>query len=108
MNWKIFRSRVMLVGIAFPLVGVIVLVLPQSYHLGVNLVVVAVSLLGGLEMAALFDARKIPTSSVLAPMLGASLPAGTYLVRVQIAGKNYRQNVTIQDGHIAYLVFRPT
>ncbi len=79
MNWKGFRSRILLVGIALPLVGVIVLLLPHAHHLGVNIVVVGVSLLGALEMAALFRTKKIPTSSVLAPLLGASLPAGVYL-----------------------------
>jgi phosphatidate cytidylyltransferase len=82
-NWKSFRSRVILVGIAFPLLGVIILLLPHVHHLGVNILVVRVSLLGGLEMAALFRARKIPTSDTLAPILGASLPAGVFL---EVAG----------------------
>ncbi len=83
MNWKSFRSRVILVGIAFPLLGVIILLLPHVHHLVVNILVVGVSLLGGLEMAALFRARKIPTSDTLAPILGASLPAGVFL---EVAG----------------------
>jgi phosphatidate cytidylyltransferase len=82
-NWKSFRSRVILVGIAFPLLGVIILLLPHVHHLGVNILVVGVCLLGGLEMAALFRARKIPTSDTLAPILGASLPAGVFL---EVAG----------------------
>jgi phosphatidate cytidylyltransferase len=82
-NWKSFRSRVLLVGIAFPLLGVIVLVVPHAHHLAVNIVVAGVSLLGGLEMAALFHARKIPTSNVLAPILGATMPAGVFL---EVAG----------------------
>jgi phosphatidate cytidylyltransferase len=82
-NWKSFRSRLMLVGIAFPVLGVLVLLLPHVHHLGVNLAVGGVSLLGGLEMAALFRARKIPTSNVLAPVLGASIPAGVFL---EVAG----------------------
>jgi phosphatidate cytidylyltransferase len=82
-NWQAFRSRILLVGIAFPLLAVVVLLLPQLHHLGVNIVVVAVSLLGALEMAALFRAKKIPTSHALAPILGASLPAGAYL---EVAG----------------------
>lgn len=73
----------LLVGIAFPLLGVIILVIPHVHHLAVNLVAVGVSLLGGMEMAALFRARKIPTSSVLAPILGASVPAGVFL---EVAG----------------------
>jgi phosphatidate cytidylyltransferase len=82
-NWKSFRSRVLLVGIAFPLLVVIIFVVPHVYHLAVNLVAVGVSLLGGMEMAALFRARKIPTSGVLAPILGASVPAGVFL---EVAG----------------------
>lgn len=83
MNWKSFRSRLLLVGIALPLLGVIILLLPHVHHMAVNIVVVGVSLLGGLEMATLFRARKISTSSALAPILGASLPAGVYL---EVAG----------------------
>ncbi len=79
MNWKIFRSRVLLVGIAFPLLGVIILVIPHVHHLAVNLAAVGVCLLGGMEMAALFRARNITTSSLLAPILGASVPAGVFL-----------------------------
>jgi phosphatidate cytidylyltransferase len=82
-NWKSFRSRVLLVGIAFPLLVVIIFVVPHVHHLAVNLVAVGVSLLGGMEMAALFRARKIPTSGVLAPILGASVPAGVFL---EVAG----------------------
>jgi len=82
-NWEIFRSRLLLVGIAFPLLGAIIFVIPHVHHLALNLVAAGVSLLGGMEMAALFRLRKIPTSSVLAPMLGASLPAGVFL---EVAG----------------------
>lgn len=73
----------LLVGIAFPVLGAVILLLPHVHHLAVNIVVVGVSLLGGLEMAALFHARKVPTSNTLAPILGASLPAGVYL---EVAG----------------------
>jgi phosphatidate cytidylyltransferase len=82
-NWKSFRSRLLLVGIAFPLLAVIILVVPHVHHLAVNLLAVGVSLLGGMEMAALFRARRIPTSSMLAPILGASVPAGVFL---EVAG----------------------
>ncbi|MFI5368404.1 MAG: phosphatidate cytidylyltransferase [Spirochaetia bacterium] len=83
MNWKSFRSRLLLVGIAFPLLAVIILVVPHVHHMAVNLLAVGVSLLGGMEMAALFRARRIPTSSMLAPLLGASVPAGVFL---EVAG----------------------
>lgn len=79
MNWKGFLSRILLVGVAFPLLGALVLVLPQLHHLGFNIVVVAASVLGAFETAALFRARGIKASTVLAPLLAASIPAGAYL-----------------------------
>jgi phosphatidate cytidylyltransferase len=78
-NWKGFLSRMLLIGVAFPVLGVLILVLPQLRHLGFNIVVIAASVLGSLEMCALFRARKIPTSTIIAPILAATLPAGTYL-----------------------------
>jgi phosphatidate cytidylyltransferase len=78
-NWKGFLSRMLLIGVAFPVLGVLILVLPQLHHLGFNIVVVAASVLGCMEMSALFRARRIPTSTLIAPILAATLPAGTYL-----------------------------
>jgi phosphatidate cytidylyltransferase len=78
-NWKGFLSRMLLIGVAFPVLGVLILVLPQLHHLGFNIVVVAASVLGCMEMVALFRARRIPTSAIIAPILAATLPAGTYL-----------------------------
>ena len=79
MNWRGFRYRIFLVGVAFPLLGVLILALPQLHHLGFNIIVVAASVLGALETAALFRSRGIPASTVLAPILAASMPVGAYL-----------------------------
>lgn len=79
MNWKGFLIRVLLVGVAFPLLAVLVFVLPHFHHLGFNVIVVFATIMGAFEMAALFQARKIPTSSVLAPVLAAAFPIGAYL-----------------------------
>ncbi len=78
MNWKGFLSRIVLVGVAFPVFAVLIFVLPQFHHLGVNIIVVFGTITGSFEMAALFQARKIPTSSVLAPVLAAGFPIGAY------------------------------
>jgi phosphatidate cytidylyltransferase len=82
-NWKGFRSRILLVGVAFPVLGVVILALPHLHHLALNIVVLGVSVLGALETAALFRAKKIAASELLAPILGGTLPAGAYL---EVAG----------------------
>ena len=83
MNWKGFLSRLLLVGVAFPVLGVLILVFPHLHHLAFNLVVIGASVMGALEMGALFRSRTIPTSRFLAPILAATLPIGTYL---EVAG----------------------
>jgi phosphatidate cytidylyltransferase len=78
-NWKGFLIRVLLVGVAFPVFVVLTFILPQLHHLGFNAVVVLATTTGAFEMAALFRARKIPTSSVLAPVFAAAFPISAYL-----------------------------
>jgi phosphatidate cytidylyltransferase len=78
MSGKGFLMRVLLVVVAFPVIGVLVFLSPL-HHLAINVVVVLVSVLGALEMASLFKSARIPTSALLAPLLSATLPAGTYL-----------------------------
>ena len=83
MNWRTFRSRILLVGVAFPVLGCLILVLPHLHHLGFNLVVTAAAVLGGFETSLLFQSRKVPTARVLAPILAAALPAAAWL---EVAG----------------------
>jgi phosphatidate cytidylyltransferase len=78
-NWKGFLIRIVLVGVAFPVFAVLILALPQLHHLGFNVIVVLATVTGAFEMSALFRARKIPTSSVLAPVLAAAFPIGAWL-----------------------------
>jgi phosphatidate cytidylyltransferase len=78
-NWGGFLNRILLVGVAFPVLAVLILVVPQLHHLGFNLVAVFVTVIGALEMSSLFRARRTPTSSVLAPLLAAAFPIGAYL-----------------------------
>ncbi len=79
MNWKGFLLRMLLVGVAFPVLGILILLLPQVHHLGFNIVVVLASLAGAFETAGLLKARRIPTSGLLAPILSVTLPAGAWL-----------------------------
>jgi len=76
---KGFPTRILLVVVTFPVLGVLILVLPQLYHLGFNLVVLFATVVGALEMTALFKSRGIPTSEYLAPILAATLPIGAWL-----------------------------
>jgi phosphatidate cytidylyltransferase len=78
-NWKGFLIRLLLVGVAFPVFAVLIFVVPHFHHLALNIIVVFAAVTGAFEMAALFRARKIPTSSVLAPVLAAAFPIGAYL-----------------------------
>jgi phosphatidate cytidylyltransferase len=78
-NWKAFLVRSILVVVAFPLFAALIFGLPQLYHLAFNIVVVAAAVLGAYEMATLFKAKKIPTSTVLAPVLAAAFPVGAWL-----------------------------
>jgi phosphatidate cytidylyltransferase len=82
-NWIGFRSRILLVAVAFPVLGALILAVPHLHHFGFNLVVIGASVIGALETAALFRAKKIPVSPAFAAALSATLPVATYL---EIAG----------------------
>ena len=51
MNWKAFLSRILLVIVAFPLIGALIFLIPQLHHLLFNLVVAGASVVGALETA---------------------------------------------------------
>jgi phosphatidate cytidylyltransferase len=78
-NWKGFLIRILLVSVAFPALAVLIFVLPYFHHLCFNFLVIFGSVAGAFEMAGLFRMRKIPTSSILAPILAAAFPIGAYL-----------------------------
>jgi phosphatidate cytidylyltransferase len=82
-NWRSFGIRVLLVVVAFPVLGVLVLGLPQLHHLAFNIAVVLATVAGAYETVGLFKARRVPTSTQLAPLLSATLPAGAWL---EVAG----------------------
>jgi phosphatidate cytidylyltransferase len=78
-NWKSFLLRVLLVVVALPVLGGLILLLPQEHHLGFNIVVLLATVAGAFETVGLFNARKVPTSRMMAPILSATLPAGAWL-----------------------------
>lgn len=79
MNWKSFLSRVLLVLVAFPVIGALIFLLPQHRHLLFNIAVAAASVIGALETRGLVEAAKIPTSRWLAPILAGTLPLVVWL-----------------------------
>lgn len=78
MNWKGFLTRILLILIAFPVLGILVF-LPHLHHLGFNIAVTVVTLIGALEMEALFRARGMKTSRWLVPVMSCALPISAYL-----------------------------
>jgi phosphatidate cytidylyltransferase len=78
-NWKAFLVRILLVAVAFPILAVLILVLPQLHHLGLTILVVLATVAGAWEMAGLFKDRGIPSSSILAPLLAAVFPVSAWL-----------------------------
>ena len=79
MNWRSFLVRVLLVIVAFPVIAILIFVLPHLHHAVLNLFVVLATTMGAMEMAALFKDRGIPTSPILAPLLAAAFPVGAWL-----------------------------
>jgi phosphatidate cytidylyltransferase len=78
-NWRSFLTRMLLVAVALPILGVFVFVVPQRTHLAFAILVAAVSVIGALEVRGLFEARGVPTSRWLAPALAGTLPILSWL-----------------------------
>ena len=83
MNWKSFGTRIAMVSVALPLLGVVIFLLPWQRHLVLTLLVAAVSVVGSLEVVGLLSARGIPVARRLAPALAGTLPIAAW---VQAAG----------------------
>lgn len=79
MNWKHFLIRILLVAVAFPVLGSLIFLVPQLGHLAFNAIVVAVTVIGAFEAEGLFRSKKIRTARWLAPVLGGTLPVAAYL-----------------------------
>ena len=79
MNWKAFSSRLLLVVVAFPVLGVLIFLAPGLHLLPYTIAVVAASVVGALETRGLFRARGITTTPYLAPFLAGTLPLSVWL-----------------------------
>ena len=84
MNWRAFGVRVAMVVVALPLIGVFVFLVPAAHHLGFNVLVAAVCVVGSLEVVGLLRARRIPVSRWLAPALAGTLPVAAYLQAAEL------------------------
>ena len=83
MNWKAFSTRIILISVAFPVLGALIFLVPHLNHLPFNIVVVAASVVGALETRGLFDASGTAPSRYLAPLLAGTLPVSVWL---EVAG----------------------
>ncbi len=101
MNWKGFTSRILLVAIAFPVLIALIFFLPQLTHLGFNIAVVAVTVIGAFESEALMRSRGIPTSRWFAPLFSGALPALTWF---EVAGIIPPEAVTLGTAGIFSVV----
>jgi phosphatidate cytidylyltransferase len=82
-NWKSFSSRLLLVIVTFPVLGVLIFLAPGLHLLPFALAVVAASVIGATETRGLFTARGIITAPYLAPILAGTLPLSAWL---EVAG----------------------
>jgi phosphatidate cytidylyltransferase len=78
-NWKGFFSRIILVAVAFPLLGALIFLCSWRMHLAFNAVVAVAAAVGAFETEFLFRSRGIPTSRLLAPLFAGTFPAVSYL-----------------------------
>jgi phosphatidate cytidylyltransferase len=72
-------ARVLLAAVALPLLFLFTARLTGARFLLLNLTCVVAGFVGALEIRALFEKRSVRTFRWLAPVLGASLPAASYL-----------------------------
>jgi phosphatidate cytidylyltransferase len=72
-------ARVLLAAVALPLLFLFTVQLTGAHFFLLNVTCTAAGFVGALEVRALFDKRSLRTFRWLAPLLGASLPAASYL-----------------------------
>ena len=83
-------QRIILIIVTFPLIYILLFHLPQAGFLAMNLTITVFTFIAALEVRNLIQRQEIPTSRILAPALGASMPAFFYLV-----GRGYLDTVLI-------------
>lgn len=83
------KVRVATVLISMPLIVALIVLLPHGHHLVMNLLVVPVAVLGGLEMEGLLRARGVRLPRAVFSVLGATLPAVAWLEIAGLAGARF-------------------
>lgn len=78
MNKKII-FRLLLFFIGFPALIAVIILLPYMNHLAINILLIMASVLGTLEISALFSRKGHDLDPVMTTILGALLPVVSYL-----------------------------
>jgi len=73
-------QRIILIVVAFPLLYALLFLLPHRGYLAFNLAVFAATFGAAFEVRNLIQHHDIPVSRLLAPVLGATVPAFFYLI----------------------------
>ncbi len=81
---KNFWARVLTLVIFFPLLAVLIFLLPEPHHLLFNIVVTAVALIGAIEVRKMFEQKGMPVMRVVGPVLAATLPAVAFMEETAI------------------------
>jgi len=73
-------QRLLVFFIGLPLIFGMILLLPQYYHLALNLLVIVLNALGAVEFSVLLAQKKLCVSKIEAAILGALLPSVMLLI----------------------------
>ncbi len=82
-------ARIMLAALVLPLLFLMAYRLTGAKFLLINVTCVAATFMGALEVRNLFEKRSLSTYRWLAPLLGASFPAASYLQAVGVIGESH-------------------
>ena len=81
--------RTALIGITFPILYVLIFLLPYLHHLALNIVVAGISFIGAVEVRSLLAKRSDATLPILTPLLGATLPISAYFVNTGVVAQQF-------------------
>ncbi len=81
------KMRVLMFIISIPSLIAIILFLPHFNHLALNIILLAVSIIGTLEVSNLIKLEKNILEKILPPIIGGSIPLFTYLELMDILPK---------------------
>ena len=79
-----FWSRLIIVLIFFPLLFIVIFLVPFFHHVIFNAIVTAAALIGAFEVRNMFDKKGIAAYRVLAPLAALTLPAAAFLEMIAL------------------------